>query len=796
MHTIIKDIRYAFRSLLKRPLFAAVALITLALGIGTNTAIFSVVNAVLFRPLPYPNEDRIVRIDETEATGGGMGISPPNLIDFQQQNKSFEGIAAYTGGSFILTGGPEPIRVQAMEVTPNLFSVLAVSPTVGRIFSEDDLRERQAQVVLLSYGFWQRHFGGDRDLIGRQITLDDKSYSVVGVMPRDFEFPIQDEKVEMWVPLTFAGDLTQMRGAHYLDGVGRLKPNITAQQAIADLDGIAQRIAQQYPKLVTGKTSVVALKQDLVGGVKRYLLMLAGAVMFVFLIAAANVTSLMLARAAERQKEIAVRMALGATRIRLLRQLLTEGLTLSLLGGAVGAIIALWSMDFLLAISPGDLPRLRSVRVDWLVLSFAFFISVICGVLLALAPALRSSSPDLNSTLKESLGTSAIAPRQALRKGLVVVEISLAFVLLTGAGLMIRTLLKLNAIDPGFEADGVLVAEVVLPKSKYPDESSQTNFFNGLIERISALPGVESVGGTSNLPLSGTNMVFLASVEGQQGSFPASFRSISADYLRTMQVRLLKGRWLERSESASTQRTVLINETMARQISKDGDVLGKRIKHGFKNLVAEVVGVVGDVKYAGLDRPTKPEMYAPFAQHPWPFMRIVLRTKGDPASFGSVVRREVQAIDKNQPIDKIMTMSSVVSSSIKTRRFYMQLLGIFAVVAFALASAGIYGVVAYSVAQRRKEIGIRMALGATRADVMRLVLRESFFVTLLGVALGVVGAYSATRVLATLLFEIKPTDPLTLISLSVLLGAVAILAAYVPARRAAKVDPLVALRYE
>jgi putative ABC transport system permease protein len=791
--TITRDTLYGLRGLFKRPGFAAVALITLALGIGTNTAIFSVVNAVLLRPLPYPNEDRIVRIDETEGSGG-MGISPPNLLDFQQQNNSFEGIAGYTGGSFILTGGTEPLRVQAMEVTPNLFSVLAVQPLAGRTFSEDDLRERQSQIAVISYGLWQRHFGGDRNVIGHDITLDEKSYSVIGIMPRDFEFPIQEEKVEMWVPLTFHEDLTQMRGAHYLDAVARLKSGVTPQQALADLDAIANRIAQQYPKLVSGKTSVVPLKQDLVGGVRRYLLMLAGAVVFVFLIAAANVTSLMLARAAERQKEIALRLALGATRLRLLRQLLTEGLTLSLLGGAAGVLLAVWSMDFLLAIAPGDLPRLQTARVDWVVLSFALIISVICGVLLALAPALRSSSPDLNSTLKESGSRSALAPRQSLRKGLVVVEISLAFVLLAGAGLLIRTLWKLNSINPGFESQAVLVAEIVLPKSKYRDDTSRTTFFHELIDRINAIPGVESAGGTSNLPLSGTNMVFLASVEGQEGSFPASFRSVTSDYLRTMRIPLLRGRWFDDKESASAQRVVLINETMARQISKDGDALGKRIKHGFKDQVAEVVGVVGDVKYAGLDRPTKPEMYAPFAQQPWPFMRIALRTHGDPASFATAVRRELQAIDKNQPVDKMMTMSSVVNSSIQTRRFYMQLLGVFAAVAFALASAGIYGVVAYSVAQRRREIGIRMALGATRGDVMRLVLRESFLVTVLGVVLGLGGAYAATRVLTTLLFDVKPTDPVTLLSLSLLLSVVAIVAAYIPARRAAKVDPLVALR--
>jgi putative ABC transport system permease protein len=796
MNGFLKDVRYGIRGLLRRPGFSAVALITLALGIGANTAIFSVVNAVLLRPLPYPDEERVVRIDETEGRGG-MGISPPNLLDFQQQNHSFEGIAGYTGESFVLTGGAEPVRVQAMNVTSNLFSVLRVDPLIGRTFSADDLTQRQSQVVLISYGFWQRHFGGDQKLVGRQITLDDKSYSVIGVMPPDFEFPIQEERIEMWVPLTFPEDLTQMRGAHYLDAIGRLKANVIAQQGVADLDSIAQRIAQQYPKLVSGKTTVVPLKEDLVGGVQRYMLMLGGAVILVLLIAAANVTSLMLARAAERQKEIAVRMALGATRFQLLRQLVTEGLLLSLLGGAAGVLLAIWATDFLLAISPGDLPRLQSAHIGWPVLLFALSISMICGVLVALAPALRSSSPDLNSTLKEGGRKSDLAPRQSLRKGLVVVEITLAFVLLTGAGLLIRTLWKLYSVNPGFEPHGVLVAEVVLPTTRYPDEKSRTAYFKQLIERIRALPGVESAGGTSNLPLSGTNMVFLASVEGSDSKgFPASFRSISADYLRTMRIPLMRGRWFDERDSASSQPVVVVNDTMARQISPDGNAIGKRIKHGFKERIAEVVGVIGDVKYAGLDMPTKPEMYAPFWQQPWPFMRIVARTSGEPGTLAAAIRREAQVMDKDQPIDKISTMSSVVNASVQTRRFYMQVLAAFAVVAFVLASAGIYGVVAYSVAQRRREIGIRIALGATRGDVMRLVLRESVFITVLGVGLGLAGAFAATRVLTTLLFEVKPTDPLTLALLSLLLGAVAIVAAYIPARRAAKADPLVALRYE
>ena len=796
MDTLLKDLRYGLRSLLRRPGFTVIAVLTLSLGIGANTAIFSVLNAVLLRPLPYADAGRIVRIDETEDSGG-MGVSPPDLLDFQQQNHSFENIAGYTGGSFILTGAGEPLRLHSVHVSHNMLSVLGVKPLLGRSFSEEDERPEQSQSALIGYGLWQRRFGGDRSLIGRQITLDNKSYSVLGVMPPEFEFPIQSERVEVWVPLSLPADMSQMRGAHYLDAVGRIRANVPVEQAHADLEVIAQRIAQQFPKLVTGRTSVVPLKQDMVGKVQPYLLMLAGAVMFVFLIAMANVTSLMLARAAERRKEIALRTALGASQLQLLRQLLTESLILSLLGGACGVLLATWGADFLVAIAPTDLPRLQTAHVDGSVLLFALLITVVSGILLGLLPAWRSAAPHQYSLLKEGDGRSATAPRQSLRKGLVVTELTLALVLLCGAGLLIKTLWKLNAVNPGFDPEKVLVAEVVLPKSKYPDNARQTAFFQQLLERIKSLPDVESTGGTSNLPLSGTNMVFLASVEGRaNSSFPASFRAVSQDYFRTMRIPLLKGRSFDDRDAASTQSVVVINETMARQIWPGDEPLGKRIKHGFKEQVVEVVGVIGDVKYAGLDQKTTPEMYAPFSQQPWPFMRIVVRTKSDPMSLAASIRAETQAIDKDQPIDKITTMTSVLSASIATRRFYMQLLVTFAALAFVLASVGIYGVVSYSVAQRTREIGIRVALGARRSDVLRLVLAEGFRLTMIGLALGLAGAYAATRVLTSLLFGVKPTDPLTFIGLSLLLAIVALLASYIPARRATKVDPLVALRSE
>ena len=794
METLIKDIRYGIRGLIKRPGFTTVAVVTLALGIGANSAIFSVLNAVLLRPLPYAAADRIVHIEETDGKGG-MGVSPPNLLDFQQQNQTFESIAGYTGGSFILTGAGEPLRVQSCAISADLFSVLRVKPLIGRSFSSAEERPEQERVAVISYGLWQSRFGGDHALLHKQITLDGLSYTVAGVMPNGFEFPIQPERVEVWTPLEQPEDLAQLRGAHYLDVVGRIKTGVSLAQARADLEAIASRIAQQYPKEVSGKTTVVLLKEYLVGQAEPYLLMLAGAALLVLLIAVANVASLTLARAAERQKEIALRTALGASKSRIVRQLLTESLILSFLGGLAGVTLASWSTGLLAAIAPGDLPQLQTAYVDGRVLLFAFAISVISGILLGLIPAWRSASADLQVRLKEGETRSASAPRQALRKALVVSEVTLALVLLCGAGLLIRTLWKLNSVNPGFDPDNVLVAELVLPKTKYRDAGQQTIFFQQLIERIKASPGIESVGGTSNLPLSGTNMVFIASVEGR--SLPASFRAVSPDYFRTMRIPLLKGRWFEDRDTATSQPVVVINETMARQISSNYDeALGKRIKHGFKNPVAEVVGVIGDVKYAGLDQQTKPEMYLPFAQRAWPFMRIVARSKSDPSLVAAAVREAVRTIDKDQPVDKVTTMTSVVSASFVGRSFYMQLLGTFAALAFILASVGIYGVVSYSVAQRTREIGIRVALGARRRDVLGLVLKEALRLTAFGVGLGLVGAFAATRVLRSLLFEVKPTDPATFICLSVLLTLVALLASYIPARRATKVDPLVALRYE
>jgi putative ABC transport system permease protein len=794
--TLFKDIRYSLRTMLKRPGFMMLAVVTLALGIGANTAIFSVLYAVLLRPLPYPNAERIVRIDETEGKGG-MGVSPPNFVDIQQQNHSLESIAAYSTDTVVLTGNGEPQRLASAAVTHDLFSVLQAKPILGRSLTSDDERAGQNHVALVSHGLWQRQFGGDASLAGRQITLDSESYTVIGIMPAEFEFPIQTARVDVWLPLTLPADMTQMRGAHFLDAVGRLKPNVSVAEAHADLDLIATRIAQQFPTMVSGKTTVVPLKKDLTGEVQPYLLMLAIAVSLVLLIATANVASLMLARAAERQKEIALRLALGASRLSLLRQLLVESLMLSLFGGSGGVLVAVWATDLLTGIGPADLPRLQGAHFNLPVLLFALGASLFSGLLFGLAPISRFSFTDLQAKLKEGEGRSSIAPRQSLRKVLVIGEITLSVVLLCGAGLLIRTLSKLNEVKPGFDPDQVMVGEVMLPQTRYQSSASQAEFFAKLLEQINSLPNVESAAGTTNLPLSGTNMVFLASVEGSTNKFPASFRSVTASYFSTMRVPLLKGRLLDASDVTGRGSVVVINETLARQIAGSlDDAIGKRIKHGFKNEIAEVVGVVGDVKFEGLDKQSRAEMYAPFAQRPWPFIRLVVRTKSDPLELGATIRREVQVIDKDQPLDKISTMRDVVNASIAARRFYMQLLGSFAGLAFLLASIGIYGVVSYSVTQRTRELGIRMALGAKRADVLRLVVSEGLKLTAAGVILGLLGAFAATRVLRTLLFEVKPTDPVTFVAFPLLLGIVALVASYIPARRATRLDPLVVLRDE
>jgi putative ABC transport system permease protein len=538
MATLWQDVKYGIRVLRTSPGFTAVTIQTLALGIGINAAIFSVLHAVLLRPLPYEDADRVVRIDETSGRGG-IGVSPPNFRDFQKQNRSFEQVGAYTGNNFVLTGSAEPMRVEGLKVSHNLLSLLGVRPLLGRSFLPEEEWPGQDQVAIVAHSLWQRRFNGDAGLVGRNILLDSRSYLVVGVMPLEFEFPIQAERIEIWTPLSLPADAANLRGAHYLDVIGRLKKNVSLVQAHADLEMIADRLARQFPKFVPGKMIVVRLKQDLVGNVETSLMILAGAMILVLLIATANVASLFLARAAARRREVAVRMALGASRARLVRQLLTESFLLSLLGGMAGILFALWGTEILVAIGPADVPRLRTAQVDGWVLLFALIASLGTGVMVGVAPALPASMSGLHSDLKEAGTRGTTAPRQPLRKMLV---LTLALVLWCGAGLLIKTLWKLNSVHPGFDPKDALVAEVVLPESKYRDGEQQAAFFGRLLELIKALPRVDSAGATTNLPLSGTNMVFMVSIEGRPDSASkASFRAISPDYFRAMRIPLSQG---------------------------------------------------------------------------------------------------------------------------------------------------------------------------------------------------------------------------------------------------------------
>ncbi len=800
MRTFVQDLRFGARMLAKHPAFTAVAVITLALGIGANTAIFGVLHAVLIRELPYRDPARIVRVEELSEKGG-MGVSPPNFIDFQQQNRSFEKLAAYTGGSFVLTGGSEPLRVEAAGITAEMFDVLGVYPQRGNAFRSDAQRPGDPggyppgfeRVALISHGLWQRVFGADAGVVGRQIVLDERQYTVSGVMPPGFEFPIQATPPDIWVPLVLPADMQNLRGAHYLDLVGRLKPGVQPAHARADLEVIAGAISRQFPKMVPGRVSVKPLKEDMVGSIRKSLLVLAAAVGLVLLIAAANVASLLLGRAVARRQEIAVRGALGATPARLVRQFLSESLLLGLAGGAAGVLVAGWLTNVIVGLSPAEVPRVHSVRLNFAALLFAAAISLLSALLFGLAPALHSRRAGLQDALRLSGGGS----RAVARRWLVAAQMTLAVMVLAGAGLMVRTLAKLYAVDPGFDANNVAVAEVLLPRQKYGQAAQQRAFFAQLVDRVAALPGVEFAAGTSNLPMTGTNMMFMVGRQGRPDlSGPASFRSVTPEYFRAMRIPLLRGRGFNAADDENSAPVAVISEAMARTFFPGEDPIGHSMSHGFDGTQVQIVGIVGTVRHGGLDAEPRPELYVPFAQRPWPFLRVVARTRGDPAALGALLHRQLSELDSNLPADKVTTMAGVLAASVGERRFYMQLLAAFGALALLLAATGIYGVASHAATQRVREIGIRMALGAGRGDIRKMMLVDGVRPALAGLAAGLAGAAASTRLLAKLLFGVRPLDAPAFLGAAAILVLVALLASYIPARRAANVDPMVALRYE
>jgi putative ABC transport system permease protein len=821
MQTIWQDLRYGVRMLLKNPGITFVVILALALGIGANTAIFSVVDAVLLRPLPYPESDRLVFLNETSKAMDEISISYPNFTDWRNQNHVFEKIGVYNRDSYNLTGAGEAERIVTGQVSADLFAALRVNPAMGRLFTNDEDKPGASPVVVLSYPLWQRCFGGQANVLNQPLTLNAKSYTVIGIMPQGFQFP---SRVEMWVPVgQLSGEASwQLRGNHPgLYGVGRLKPGVTFAQAKAEMDAIGANLEKQYQDSNAGNgVGVRPLLEIFVSEIRRALWVLFAAVAFVLLIACANIANLLLARAQSRQKEMAIRSAMGAGRWRIARQLLTESVLLALVGGTLGILFARWGIDLILYISPDAIPRWREISLDWRVLAFTLGLSFLTGILFGLVPALQAGVVDVHETLKETgRGTSG---RHWLRSSLVVVEVASTLVLLIGAGLMIRSFYRLQKVNPGFSYDHLTSFTVALPRKKYDSSEQREQFYNRLLENLRSLPGVEATAAASGLPL-GNN--------GWQTSFVIDGRPrpprdqtplmeaclVTPDYFRAMSIPLKSGRVFNSHDDRSAiagkdlsklnddqkqmapLNAIVIDEEFARRFWPNEDPIGKRIAMGSEEhpLLLTVLGVVGRVKMEGLSQDSKRvQGYFPFAQIPNGSMTVILKAAGDPNQLVAAVRQQVKALDPDQPIYSVRTMDDIRAESVAPERLNLTLLSIFAGIALVLAIVGIYGVMSYAVTQRTHEIGIRMAIGAQPRDVFRMVIRQGMMLALIGVACGLVGAFGLTRLMASMLFGVEPTDPATFAAIAVLLTGVALIACYVPGRRATKVDPVVSLRYE
>jgi putative ABC transport system permease protein len=799
METLLRDLRYGVRSLVKRPGFTAVALIALALGIGANTAIFSLVNAVLLRPLPFPDPDRLVWMWGNIRGGSNRASTAPlEFLDYRAQNTTFEEFAASFSVPLplSLTGTGEPERLTAAGVTGNYFQALGVRPAFGRTFLLENEKPENNQVAVLSYGLWQRRFGGDPNIVNTSIALDGKRCVVLGVMPQEFSFP---QSAELWVPINFdAGPEMKQRKAHFLRPIGKLKPGVTLAQAQADTDAVARRLEQQYPDTNTGwNLRLVSLREQLVGNTRPTLLILFGAVGLVLLIACANVANLLLVRAAGREKEIALRTALGAGRFRIVRQMITESVLLALVGGMLGTLLALWGVELIVKLSAGSLPPTAHVGIDATVLGFTLLVSLLTGVLFGLAPAFRTLKLNLSESLKEGARNAGEgSQRNRTRNLLVVLESALAVVLLIGAGLLIRSLLQLQNVSPGFDPRNVLTMRVDLPGAKYGTSEKTAGFFGELERRVGGLPGVEEVGFISELPLSGqpNDMPYTVAGRSSDQVFDDDFRRVNTQYFSAMRMPLLRGRNFTEQEVQQSARVTIISDLLAQQVFPDGDPLGQRLIMAMGGQPFEIIGVVGDIRHRGLESAPAPAMYFPTYENHW--MNLVIRTKGDAAGLAAAVRKEVQGIDPDQPVANVRTMQEWVERAVAAPRYRTVLLALFALVALVLAASGIYGVMSYTVTQRTHEIGVRMALGARRLDVLQLVVRQGMTMVVVGVAVGLAGALALTRLMSSLLFGVTARDPLTFVAVAASLTLVAFVACYLPARRATRVDPLVALRYE
>ena len=809
MDVLWKNLVYSTRMLWKKPSLTAVAVIAIALGIGANTAIFSVVNTVLLQPLPYPQPKQLVMISSeqrNQALDGRGAFSVPDFLDVQQSSKTLEYVATVQGTGTITTEG-EPERLLGAAVSADYFNVLGVKPQLGRVFTHDEDKPGAASVILISHGLWQRRYGGDPNIIGREIELGGKT-TVVGVMPAGFEFPISDDTQDFWEPIFSATFMTketrEERANRFLPVIGRLKPGVTLEQAKADLDLISRQVEQNSPVSNTNLVfNAVSMHEDITADYRAALLVMLGAVGLVLLIACANVANLLLARAVARQKEIAIRMALGASRARIAGQLLTESVLLSLAGGALGLLLAAWGTDLLVAYGPADVPRLRDVGLDRYVLFFTLGITMLTGIVFGLAPALHASKPDPGNMMKESGRGSASTGRNRMRSALIVSEVALSLMLLAGAGLLINSFLRVLRTDAGFDPRGVLALDIPLNRATYTKPEQRSAAFQQLIARMKALPGVRDASIVSNVPLTDFDEEVSFQIEGRPPYKPgeeaaADYTIAGSDYFRTLDITLLRGRVFTDSDTSNSPQVMVVSDAFAKHYFPNEDAIGKRIiLDGNDKTPREIVGIVEDVRRNGLDENVQPEMYFSHLQNPERRMNLVIRTTAEDASqLTPAARAEVKAFNPQQIIWRAQTLEQLLSTSVAPRKFNMLLLGIFAGVALVLAAVGLYGVMSYSVSWRTQEIGIRMALGAKRADVLRMVVRQGMTMTLIGLALGLVGIVAMSRVLAGMLYGVSPTDPLTFTGVSIVLLAVALLACLIPARRATRVDPIVALKTE
>ena len=813
MQTLWQDVRYAARMLVKNPAFTAVAVVALALGVGANTAIFSVVNAVLLRPLAYKDPGQLVFINHNyQKTNLKASVSVPGYLHYRDHAKSFSEVAALTGWSVNLTGEGEPERLQGMSVSPNLFGALAAEAAEGRTFTNEEAQLGQHRVAVLSHGLWERRFGSYPAIVGKTVTLNGEPYQIVGVMPEGFQFGREfGQTVELWAPLTFrpeqldpATNLTN----EYLQVVARLRPGVAPEAAQAELDTIAENLRRQYmPGADASKWGLLLTPASelVVGDIRPALLVLLGAVAFVLLIACANVANLMLARSAARQKEVAIRTALGASRARVVRQLLTESVLLALVGGGLGLLLAMWGVDLLVRMNENKIPRAHEIGLDPNVLLFTLGVSLLTGIIFGLAPAFQTSKVELHDTLKEGGRSGSAGMKRGLRDVLVVVEVVAAVVLLVGAGLLIRSFFQLQQVSPGFQPAGVLSMQLALPAAKYGEAPQRAQFAREMLERVRNVPGVKSAGTTTILPMSGNNSSGSFQIEGRQvpqgQSSPHGDRwMVSADYFETMQIPLVRGRYFNAHDLADGAQVAILDETMARKYWPTEDPVGKRISfegNAQNRRWREVVGIVGHVKHVGLEGESRVQYYIPYDQRPSSqTLNLAVRTEGDPTALAGAVREAIRSVDRDMPVYRVLTMERLVSDSLAQRRFAMFLFGVFAALALVLAVVGLYGVMSYMVTQRTHEIGLRVALGAQSSDIMRMVVGRGMVLVLVGVGLGLVAAFALTRVMSSLLYGVSATDPLTYVFIAALLTGVALLASYLPARRAMRVDPMVALRYE